>query len=102
VAGDVELGSTTSDVEDDAAGGTGATTADDDGLAELDDTAAELGTTGSGDVDVMTGTSGASLGSGVGITVVKDVMMTTGGTCRDSDGEAWTGKFVLDGTGSWA
>lgn len=51
---------------------------------------------------MVTGTSGTSLGPGVGTTVVKDVMMTTGGICRDSDGDAWAGEFVADGTGSWA
>lgn len=61
----------------------------------------ELGATGSGAAEV-TGTSGAALGWEEAMTVVKDVMMTTGGICRDSDGAAPAGVLVVDATGTWA
>lgn len=63
--------------------------------------AEELGATGSGAAEVA-GTSGAVLGCAEAMTVVKDVMMTTGGICKDCDGTDPAGVFVVDTTGTWA
>jgi len=54
--------------------------------------------TGSGTAE-ETGISGAPLGCGVavGMTVVYDVTITTGGTWRDADGDTSAGAF--DGAG---
>ncbi|KAI4942053.1 hypothetical protein J4E91_010441 [Alternaria rosae] len=95
----VDVGAGTSDVKDDGAGsvGVGSATPEDE-LASTEDEAAELGMTGSGTAE-ETGISGARLGSGaaVGMTVVYDVTITTGGTWRDADGDTSAGAF--DGAG---
>jgi hypothetical protein len=48
--------------------------------------------------------SGASeeSGAGVGMTVVYDVTITRGGTCKDMFDEASAGAFDAGGVGSWA
>ena len=95
----VSVGAGMSDVKDDGAGSLGVGSATpDDGLASIEDEAAELGMTGSGTME-ETGISGAPLGCGVavGMTVVYDVTITTGGTWRDADGDTSAGAF--DGAG---
>ncbi|KAI4667341.1 uncharacterized protein J4E79_002027 [Alternaria viburni] len=95
----VGVGTGISDVKDDSAGslGVGSATSEDE-LASTEDEAAELGMTGSGAAE-ETGISGAPLGCGVavGMTVVYDVTITTGGTWRDADGDTSAGAF--DGAG---
>ena len=82
IAGGVGEGAGISDIEDDSAGavGVGSATSEEE-LAIEDDGAIELERTGSG-IAEETGVSGAWLGCGVGVgmTVVYDVTITTGGT----------------------
>ena len=82
IAGGVGVGAGISDIEDDSAGavGVGSATSEEE-LAIEDDGAIELERTGSG-IAEETGVSGAWLGCGVGVgmTVVYDVTITTGGT----------------------
>jgi hypothetical protein len=80
----VGVGAGISDIEDDGAGavGVGSATSEDE-LAVEDDEAIELGTTGSGIAeDIVTSevVLGSKVGVGVGMTVVYDVTITTGGT----------------------
>lgn len=80
-----------------AAGGVGA--ADAEVASDAEEAFEELGTTGSGTADVA-GTWGASLGASVAMTVVNDVTITTGGTCKDSDGTARAAELATGGTAS--
>ena len=95
----VGVGAGISDVKDDGAGlvGVGIATSEDE-AASVEDKATELDMTGSGTAE-ETGISGAPLGCGVavGMTVVYDVTITTGGTWRDADGDTSAGAF--DGAG---
>ena len=98
----VSVGAGMSDVKDDGAGSLGVGTATpEEELASIEDEAAELGMTGSGTAE-ETGISGAPLGCGVavGMTVVYDVTITTGGTWRDADGETSAGAFEGAGMGA--
>jgi hypothetical protein len=79
---DVGVGAGISDIEDDDAGTVGVgSAASEDELAVEDDVATELGMIGPG-IAEETGVSDVWLGSGVGVgmTVVYDVTITTGGT----------------------
>ncbi|KAI4931568.1 hypothetical protein J4E85_004162 [Alternaria conjuncta] len=95
----VGVGTGNFDVKDDGAGsvGVGIATSEDE-AASVEDKATELDMTGSGTAE-ETGISGAPLGCGVavGMTVVYDVTITTGGTWRDADGDTSAGAF--DGAG---
>ena len=98
----VSVGAEMSDVNDDGAGsvGVGIATSEDE-AASVEDKATELDMTGSGTAE-ETGISGAPLGCGVavGMTVVYDVTITTGGTWRDADGETSAGAFEGAGMGA--
>jgi hypothetical protein len=84
-----------SDVEDETTGGVGigSATCDEETIAYVED---GIGSSGSGTAD-ETGTSVGS-GTGAGVTVVNDVMITTGGTCKE--GETSAGVFDTSGVGS--
>jgi hypothetical protein len=90
--GGVDVGNTTSDVEEDpAAVDVASAMLDDDRMVELEKAADELDMMGAGCAEGL-GTPGTSVvGSGVGLTVVYDVTITTGGTCRATDDEAPAG-----------
>jgi hypothetical protein len=96
---DMSVVAGTSELRDDGAGSVGVgIAASEDGVASADDNAAELDRTGSGMAEEI-GSPGAPLGSdvAVGMTVVYDVTITTGGTWRDADGDTSAGAF--DGVG---
>jgi hypothetical protein len=96
---DMSVVAGTPELEDDGAGSVGVgVAACEDEVASVDDDVAELDSTGSG-IAEETGISEAPLGSGVvvGMTVVYDVTITTGGTWRDADGDTSAGAF--DGVG---
>jgi len=97
----VGVGAGISDVKDDGTGSVSVGTAtSEDETASVEDKATELDMTGSGTAEEMD-ISGAPLGSGVavGMTVVYDVTITTGGTWRDADGDTSAGAFEGAGMG---
>jgi hypothetical protein len=90
----VDVGNTTSDVEKDAAAvDVASAMLDDDRMTEPKEAADELDMMGAGCAEGL-GTPGTSVVvSGVGLTVVYDVTITTGGTCRATDDEGSAGAF---------
>jgi hypothetical protein len=92
--GGVEVGSEILDVEDDAKGtdGVGSAIPDEDRLVHPDEEVEEVGKIGCA-ADELGTSERLVVDAAVGKTVVYDVMTTTGGTCKELDGETSAGAF---------